>query len=477
MQLARRRIANFGRNVCFVPAKMYRPRTVDELLACMRRHPAERMRCIGARHSWSEILATEGVLFDLRNLKQVVIDPKSQHVRVGAGCTLARLLKHLRSHNRTLPTLGVIKKQTVAGAIATGTHGSGRESLSHFVKEVQVATFDPDTGSLFLRKFSENPELLAARCALGSLGIVVELTLQTVDSYQVEEQAEKTDRIADVLRGLDESPPWDLQQFGLLPWSWRYVVYRRRKTEKHGSSLRARLCRWANFLLLDVGLHLVLKGLLFYAKYSKALKLIGLTRWTGDASVRAFFRQAHRLIVTGPARIDDSTAILTQRHDLFRHVEMEVFVPESELGQAIPLIKEIVKIAAGRGGKRPELLAALRSELRDEVWKLRGTYTQHYAIFFRRVLPEDTLVSMASRRARDDPAWYSISFFTYRKVDEAHARFASTMARCLIELYGARLHWGKYFPISLEKAASGYPRFDEFRDICRKYDPKQQFWY
>jgi L-gulono-1,4-lactone dehydrogenase len=476
MQLARRRIANFGRNVSFVPAKVYWPRNVDDLLACMRLHPGERIRCIGAGHSWSEILATEGVLFDLRGLRQIEIDPATHRVRVGAGCTLDRLLKYLRRRHRTLPTLGAIKKQTVAGAIATATHGTGRESLSHFVEEVRVATFDTETGEPCLRTFRDGPELLAARCALGSLGIVVEVTLQTRAGYNVEEQAQKTGDLDEVLRGLDENPPWHLQQFALFPWSWRYLVYRRRETAQQGSWLWARLCRCLTFWREDVGLHVVLKILLFYARLSKGLRLLGFTGSTGDAAIPAFFRWADRWVSGGPARIDDSTGILTQRHDLFRHVEMEVFVPESKLRDAIPVIQRIVEIAAG-GGQRPELLEGLKPELRDEVWKLRGTYTLHYIIFFRRVLPEDTLVSMASRGTSDDPAWYSISFFTYRKVDEAHARFAGTMARCLIELYGARLHWGKYFPVALEAAARAYPRFEEFREICRRHDPKQRFWY
>ena len=59
-------------------------------------------------------------------------------VRVGAGCRLQDLLDRLHAAtNQTLPTLGAIKRQTVAGAISTGTHGSGRQSLSHFVSRVR----------------------------------------------------------------------------------------------------------------------------------------------------------------------------------------------------------------------------------------------------------------------------------------------------------------------------------------------------
>ena len=477
MRLGRRRITNFGGNVCFVPAQVYQPRTADELLDCMRRHPGERMRCIGAGHSWSEILATDGVLFDLRFLEHIEIEAGAQRVRVGAGCTIGRLLRQLRRRGKTLPTVGAIKKQTIAGAIATGTHGSGAQSLSHFVEEVRIATFDRASGGFAVKTFAAGAELEAARCALGSLGIVVEVVLQIENAYRIEERTEKTASIDDVLAGLEGCEPWDLQQFALIPWSWRYLVYRRRRTTEHSFWLPARICRWANFVLNDIGLHLTLKLLLLYAGLSKPAKLAGLKRFTGEGAIRAFFRQVvPRSVIAGPRRVDDSTGILTMRHDLFRHVEMEAFVPDFRLREAIPVVKEIVKIAAGRGGKRPELLAGLSAELREEVWKLRGTYTLHYVLFFRRVLADATLVSMSSARgvAHD---WYSISFFTYGGADAGYGRFSRTLALCLAGLYGARLHWGKYFPISQDAAAAQFPRFAEFRRICLRYDPKQQFWY
>jgi len=477
MHLSPRRITNFGGNVSFVPTAVYWPRTPDEVLACIDGHPGERMRCIGAAHSWSEIVATDGVLLDLRCLRGVQIEA-GQRVRVGAGCTLRRLLRHLRRAGLTLPTLGAIQKQTVAGAIATGTHGSGKESLSHFVEEVRVVCFNPATGKAEFKTFDRKPELQAARCSLGALGVVVEVVLRTVDAYWIEERVDKVDSIEDVLSGLEGQQPWDLQQFALLPWSWKYVVYRRRTTTTQpGLWLRERILRCANFWLNDVGLHVILKGLLLYARVSRYLQLIGVTAFTGDAVIRGFYRRVAPRLVLGFERTDESTAILTQHHDLFRHVEMEIFVPAPKLPGAISLIREIAAIAADDAGQCPEIIAELKPELRDDIWKLRGSYTLHYVLFFRRVLEDDTLVSMSSPGAHGGRDWYTISFFTYRKVDEAHARFARTIALCLMERFDARLHWGKYLPLPLEKAASAYPRFNQFIATCREYDPKRQFWY
>src|SRR5262249_37082301 len=157
-------------------------------------------------------------LFDLRHLRQVELDPVAERVRVGGGCRLGRLLRKLEGKGWTLPTLGAITKQTVAGATATGTHGSGSPSLSHFVEEVRVATFDPASGEPYIATLRQGPELEAARCALGGLGIVVEMVLMVRRRYRIEERVVKTDRM-DVVLDEHELHKWPLQQFALLPWS------------------------------------------------------------------------------------------------------------------------------------------------------------------------------------------------------------------------------------------------------------------
>jgi hypothetical protein len=461
MPIERHRVDNFGGNIAFVPAASYRPRDAEEVLACLRRHPGERIRCIGAGHSWSPVLATDGVLLDLRHLNHVEIDASARLVRVGAGCTLGRLLGALRREALTLPTLGAITRQSVAGATSTGTHGSGAPSLSHFVEEVSVASFDPATRAPRIVQFRDGPELRAARCALGCLGIVVEIVFRVRPTYRIVEIAQKTAATRNVLGGARE---WPLQQFALLPWSWTYLVYRRKETSEPVNLPRALLCRAWSLVVNDVFLHLLLKGLLLYARIA------------GERVIRSFFIRLTRHIVTGPRRVDDSKAILTLHHDCFRHVEMELFVPAPCLRRAIVAIRQLVRIAGGVTARLGPL-GALRPELREEAWKLRGAYTLHYPLFFRRVEQDDTLVSMAAAGAQPGEDWYSISLFTYRDAGEEFARFAGTVARCMIELCGARLHWGKYFPIPLQAAAASYPRYAEFREICRRYDPQQRHWY
>src|SRR5438552_8370577 len=184
-----RKIANYGGNVGWY-SSCYTPASEDEVLDILARHPNVTVRAIGSGHSWSDVAANPEIALDMSALNSVnPIKVNGQDlVRVGAGCRLQDLLDRLHAAtDRTLPTLGAIKKQTVSGAISTGTHGSGRQSLSHFVAAVRAVVFDAETGHPVVREFIEGPELLAARCGLGCFGVILSVDLHTVPKFLVAE--------------------------------------------------------------------------------------------------------------------------------------------------------------------------------------------------------------------------------------------------------------------------------------------------
>ena len=127
---------------------------------------------VGRLHSWSDATVCEDVLLDLRHLDSIVVhaDNSSPFVEAGAGCQIKRLLRNLQKSKHTLPSLGLIDEQTVAGAIATGTHGSGRNSLSHYVQAVCVACYNPQTGEPMIREITSgtNSERRVARSAVSA---------------------------------------------------------------------------------------------------------------------------------------------------------------------------------------------------------------------------------------------------------------------------------------------------------------------
>ena len=140
-------IVNFGNNVSFVPKFRYSPKNEADLLKLLDLHAGGKIRVAGSLHSWSDVVQSEDVIVDMRDFDSLRVEEAadgSVMLEVGAGCTIKKLLSKLhRATDSTLPSLGAITQQTIAGAIATGTHGSGANTLSHYVEELRVAAYDP----------------------------------------------------------------------------------------------------------------------------------------------------------------------------------------------------------------------------------------------------------------------------------------------------------------------------------------------
>src|SRR5437016_8311221 len=117
-----RRFVNWARTASCTPAEFAAPRSEEELAAILRR--ASRVKVVGGAHSWSDAACTEGVLISLDALDRVLsIDDRK--VTVEAGIRLDALNEALAARGLALGVIGSIARQSLAGAISTGTHGSG----------------------------------------------------------------------------------------------------------------------------------------------------------------------------------------------------------------------------------------------------------------------------------------------------------------------------------------------------------------
>ena len=210
-------LTNFGGNVIFTPRHCYVPHSEEEVLEILNRHADGKIRVIGALHSWSPAVQCDDVIVDMRRFDNVQVDRTSDGeswAAVGGGCQIKHLLQKLHAVGEvTIPSLGLITEQTIAGAIATATHGSGRHSLSHYIAELRVAAYD-DTGKACIYTWSDGPELRAARCALGCMGIVLAVRFRCVPKYDVAETIEPCTTIDAAVAREDEFP---LQQFSVPP--------------------------------------------------------------------------------------------------------------------------------------------------------------------------------------------------------------------------------------------------------------------
>ncbi|GAA3628812.1 alditol oxidase [Lentzea roselyniae] len=164
---------NWAGNVTFSAAQAVTPTTADDLRAILRGSPA--VHVVGSGHSFSPIADTTGTLLSLAQMPEV-FEVDGRTVRVGAGMTLAALAPLLHDAGLALHTLPSLPHITIAGAIATATHGSGARSLAGAVRSVEVMRGD---GSVV--------ELTSAGAAvsMGALGVVTSVTLDVVPSFDV----------------------------------------------------------------------------------------------------------------------------------------------------------------------------------------------------------------------------------------------------------------------------------------------------
>ncbi len=465
-----RLLTNFGGNVAFEPRHLYEPASEDDVRGILEKHQGAAIRVVGSMHSWSPILETPDVVIDLRRMQRVQISRSSGGVEVcvEAGCTVKRLLRILdEDAGVTLPAIGAVTEQTIGGAVATGTHGSGQHSMSHTVAAIRVIGYDGTrvVGREFAEEDDSTDGIRAARCALGCLGVVVSVRIRCVRQYFVAETVRGYRSLAEVLAQRDAHP---LQYFLLMPFLWRFVSFRRHAVAGRPGH-RQRLYAWFQRLkyraFVDYGFHLL---------FTRAAAL-----FRRPATIRRVYRIAGPLLLErSRAVIDRSDRALTLNHHWFPHVELELAVPECRIAEATELVRVVTEVFGGAdasdaGGEEGE--RARRALERIGMWEqlvsARGSYAHNYPLSYRLVLPDDTWLSQSS----GEEAFYTISWFCYEKDTTAFLGYASFLARALFELYDARPHFGKLFPLPADEVAELYPRLVAFFRLSRGVDPAGVF--
>ena len=193
---------NWAGDVSCRPRRIVAPATVEEIVAEVR--AADAVRVAGAGHSFSPLVATDGVLLRLDAMDRILDvrrhEDGTASVRVQAGIRLQRLSDELDRHGLALPNLGDIDVQSLAGAVATGTHGTGARLLP---LHAQIECIELVDGAGMQRTLDAPDELQAARLALGALGVVTALTLRCVPAFTLRGVDEPHD-LATTLARLDE---------------------------------------------------------------------------------------------------------------------------------------------------------------------------------------------------------------------------------------------------------------------------------
>jgi len=415
---------NWARTAGAAPAGYARPRSEAEVAELVRSVTVGggRVKAVGAGHSWSDAACTEGTLLSLDRLRRVHgIDAVTGEVTVDAGLRLHDLCDALARAGRALPVVGSITAQSVAGALATGTHGSapGLGNLSSGVSSFRIVAAD---GRVRDVDAVRDPDLFrAGRVGLGALGVITRVTLRTVPAFDLEETVEPLD-FGEALRRLPtlvrEEP---FVKVWWLPHVARAVVFRYRPTTAPRTFSPAR----------------------------RALDTHVVNRWVfpgilaAGGLVPTLVPLLNRLVAT--AYFAPRTTVGRSDHVLTlamppRHDELEYALPADRAAEALDFVRTLVA--------RERLAVDFIAELRFSA-------------------ADDAFLSPAQGR---DSCW--LGAYAARTPD-LHRYFRAVEGWCIDR--GGRPHWGKRFHAAGGQLRGRYDHFADFERVRDLLDPTRTF--
>jgi FAD-linked oxidoreductase len=420
----KRVVRNWARNEACVPSGFARPRTTVEVVALVAaaHRAGERIKVIGAGHSFTPTAMTNGTMLSLDAMNAVQhVDTATGRVTVQAGIRLRDLSEQLAAKGLALPNLGDINVQSLAGAISTATHGTGI-GLGNLATCVVAMEMVSGTGEVVRCSETERPDLLqVARVGLGALGVVTSVTLQCVPRFNLH-AVETIEVLEEVLENFEDFVgSAEHAELYWMPGSRRCQV----KRNHHTDLPAAPQPRWEYVKDKWVGENLAFglvcrAGRRFPSIAPKVAKLL-----TGSAAERNLVDRSDR-IFSSPRHV--------------RFVEMEYGLPIAALPEAVRRVRDLTRELA---------------------------FPPLFPIEVRVSAADDIALSTGHGRTN---GW--IAVHQYRGAPyEAYFHGVES----IMNDYEGRPHWGK---LHYQTAASLRPRYqqwDEFAACRAELDPGGTF--
>ncbi|PSJ30343.1 FAD-binding protein [Streptosporangium nondiastaticum] len=222
---------NWAGNIDHGATPVARPGSVDALRRIVANN--RRVRALGAGHSFSGILATTGGFVRLDGLPPAVdIDPAAATVTVTAGMRYTDVAAKLHRAGYALANLASLPDLTVAGATATGTHGSGdgRQSLAAAVTGLELV--GPEGDLVRLRRDVDHDTFAGSVVSLGALGLVTRVTLEIEPSFQVAQSVHTQVPLDEVRDRFDEVLGAAYSVSVFTKWGHDATVWLKRRTDR-----------------------------------------------------------------------------------------------------------------------------------------------------------------------------------------------------------------------------------------------------
>jgi xylitol oxidase len=402
---------NWAGNLAYGAEHVAHPETVEELQELVA--GAGKVRALGSRHSFNDIADTAGVLAALDRLDpEIVVDAAGRTVTVSGGTLYGTAAAELQRRGFALHNLASLPHISIAGAVATATHGSGdtNGNLATAVAGLEMVTAD---GSLLAAHRGGTPDFDGMVVGLGALGIVTRLTLDIQPAFEVSQTVFEKPAWDQVLADFDAvtSSAYSVSLF--TDWSGAaagQAWLKRRTTDPSGPGA-------ADFFggTPAAEAQHPIPG----AAGSTCSEQLGISGPWSDRL--AHFRMEHT-----PSKGDE--------------LQSEYLVPREHAVDAIRTMRSLSHLVT------PLLLISeIRTVAADNLW-------------------------MSPNYGRDGIALH----FTWQP-DQQRVEALLPVIEAALAPFSARPHWGKLFTGDASGLAPLYPRFGDFVALATAMDPEEKF--
>jgi FAD-linked oxidoreductase len=413
------RFQNWSGSLTFAPAAISSPADEAQIAAAVReaRERGAGLRVVGAGHSFTPLVQTEGLLMSLERWQGLeAVDRAAPAATVRAGTRLRRLGELLHAEGLAQLNLGDIDEQSIAGAISTGTHGTGA-ALGGIATQVAGLRLVTAAGEVLELAEDKNPALFkAAQVSLGALGVISAVTLRLAPAYRLR-YTWRRERLGAVL-----------EQLGELRRAHRHVEF---YWVPHTDTVMLKLMDATDEPARPQG----------RLRAMQELALENGVFWLLCEICRAWPRLSPRVArlmagMIGPGENLDHSHRIFATPRLVRFNEMEYNLPAHELGPA---------------------LLAIDAEIR------RRRIDIHFPLECRFAAGDDIPLSPAYGR---DSAYIAAHVFR-----GAPYRGYFAAIEPILQSFGGRPHWGKHHTMPAAELRARYPLWDEFQRSRRALDP------
>ena len=414
---------NWAGNQQSKPFRIERPASESEVVEIIRQAVLnkQRVKVVGSGHSFTGIAVPDEVMIDLTRLNQVrSVDHSGGLITVQAGIVLSDLNAQLELHQLSMPNLGDVTYQTLAGALSTSTHGTGLQRTG-LAAQIRAFKMVSASGEVLVCSPLENAEIFhCGRVSLGALGVITEVTLNVVPAFNLR-AVEQPMRISDVLDNysqiIEEN---DFFEFYWVPHT-KWALTKANNVSSDVIDSPGRFATWYNKMFLE--------------NYA-----FGVLCRMGRLLPTLIPKLATILPSSGRVEYVNVSHRIFSSKRLVKFYEMEYSI---SLDSLVPALREVMSMVDDRG---------FRISFPVEV----------------RCTGSDDIPFSTSTGRRS--AYIAVHMF---KGSEYGEYFSAVEA--ILRKYEGRPHWGKIHNLNVNDISSLYPDYQRFIEVRNQLDPEGVF--